>query len=148
MRHSGPGRVHSKHHTYRKLMSSNMENHICCAICMQIHSPRSWDWLVADWHQKLLASELLKYIGRTKSMSNVVRCHFFRVTHPISRPYYMVRRRCTKIPSWEQDVYQLDHMMVDMGLDKIVYHDRELRHDRIFIAWIKNWESDIMITIY
>ena len=60
----------------------------------------------------------------------------------------MVRRRCTKIPSWEQDVYQLDHMMVDMGLDKIVYHDRELRHDRIFIAWIKDWESDIMRTIY
>ena len=37
-------------------------------------------------------------------------------------------------------------MMVDMGLDKIAHHDRELLHASIFNAWIKDWESDILIT--
>ena len=37
-------------------------------------------------------------------------------------------------------------MMVDMGLDNIVKNDREPRHARIFNAWIKDWESYILIT--
>ena len=36
--------------------------------------------------------------------------------------------------------------MVDMGLDNIVQNDREPRHARIFNAWIKDWESCILIT--
>ena len=39
-------------------------------------------------------------------------------------------------------------MMVDMGLDKIVHHDREPCHDRILNAWIKYWESYILRTRY
>ena len=39
-------------------------------------------------------------------------------------------------------------MMVDMGLDKIAHHDRELLHASIFNAWIKDWDSDILITKY
>ena len=38
-------------------------------------------------------------------------------------------------------------MMVGMGLDNIVHHDRDIRHVRIFNTWIKGWESDILITI-
>ena len=38
--------------------------------------------------------------------------------------------------------------MVDMGLDNIVHNDRKLRHDRIFNARIKGWESDILRTLY
>ena len=34
-------------------------------------------------------------------------------------------------------------MMVDMGLDNIVNHDREPRNARIFNARIKDWESNI-----
>ena len=37
-------------------------------------------------------------------------------------------------------------MMVDMSLDKIVHHDRETCHDRIFNAWIEDSESDILRT--
>ena len=35
-----------------------------------------------------------------------------------------------------------------MGLDNVVYRDRELLHDRIFNAWIDYWESEILITKY
>ena len=35
-------------------------------------------------------------------------------------------------------------MMVDMGLDTIVHHVRELRHARIFNTCIEDWESDIL----
>ena len=42
----------------------------------------------------------------------------------------------------------LSDMMVDMGLDNIVHHDREPLHGRILNAWIKDWESDILRTIY
>ena len=35
-------------------------------------------------------------------------------------------------------------MMVDMGLDKIVHHDREPRHKRILNFWINDWESDTL----
>ena len=75
MRYSVPRQVHSKHHTYGKVLPSNMENYICGTICTQIHSPRSWEWLVAEWHQKFLASDLLKEIGRTTSMPNMIRGH-------------------------------------------------------------------------
>ena len=37
-------------------------------------------------------------------------------------------------------------MMVDMGLDRIVHNDRNPIHDKIFNAWVKYWESDILIT--
>ena len=37
-------------------------------------------------------------------------------------------------------------MMVDMGLENIVNHDREPFHDRISNYWIKDWESDILRT--
>ena len=30
------------------VLPSKMENHICGKIFMKIHSPRSWDWLVAE----------------------------------------------------------------------------------------------------
>ena len=35
-------------------------------------------------------------------------------------------------------------MMVDMGRDNIMHNDREPLHARIFNAWIKDWESDIL----
>ena len=37
-------------------------------------------------------------------------------------------------------------MMVDMGLDSIVYNDRKTCHAKIFNACIKDWESDILRT--
>ena len=37
-------------------------------------------------------------------------------------------------------------MMVGMGIDKIVYNDRYPRHARIFNAYIKDWESEILVT--
>ena len=37
-------------------------------------------------------------------------------------------------------------MIVEMGLDNVVHHDREPRHARIFNAYIKDWESNIMRT--
>ena len=77
MRYSGPGQVHSQYHTYRKVLPSNRENNICGTICMQSHSPLSWDWLVAKWYKKFLASYLLKEIGRT-----------------------------TSIPTWSEDTYE------------------------------------------
>ena len=40
-------------------------------------------------------------------------------------------------------VYNWTNMMVIMGFDNIVHHDRELYHARIFNALIKDWESDI-----
>ena len=43
-------------------------------------------------------------------------------------------------------VYNWTEMMVDMGLDKIVHNDREPCHARIFNAWIKDWESEILRT--
>ena len=98
MRHYGPGQVHSKHHIYGQVLPSNMENHICGTICMKNHSPRSWDWLVAKWHQKLFSSYLLKIMGMTTSMSKVVRSHVYIVTRPRSKPYSMTRQRCTNIP--------------------------------------------------
>ena len=59
----------------------------------------------------------------------------------------MLRRRCTKIPLWEQDVSTTGpKMMVDMGLDKTVHNDMETRHARKFNAWIEDQESDILIT--
>ena len=35
--------------------------------------------------------------------------------------------------------------MVDMGIDNIVNHDRDIFHARILIAWNDYWESDILI---
>ena len=43
-------------------------------------------------------------------------------------------------------VYNWTNMMVDMGLDKILHHDREPCHSRIFNSWIEDWESDILRT--
>ena len=43
-------------------------------------------------------------------------------------------------------VYNWSEMMVDMGIDNIVHNDRDSRHDRIFNAWINDWESDILRT--
>ena len=94
------GIVSSKHHTYGKVLPSNMENHICGTICMQSHPPISWYWLVAEWHQNCLASDLLKEIRRTTIMSNVIRGHVCRGTHPRIRLYYMARQRCTRILLW------------------------------------------------
>ena len=37
--------------------------------------------------------------------------------------------------------------MVDMGLNSIVNNYREPQNDRIINAWIKDWESDILITL-
>ena len=37
-------------------------------------------------------------------------------------------------------------MMVDMGLDDVFHHDIDIRYTRIFNAWIKDWESNILIT--
>ena len=34
-----------------------------------------------------------------------------------------------------------------MVLDKIVHHDRDLRHDSIFNAWVNDSDSQIMRTI-
>ena len=45
-------------------------------------------------------------------------------------------------------VYNWTNMMVEMGLDNIVHHDRELCHDRIFNTWIKDWESDTLRVQY
>ena len=45
-------------------------------------------------------------------------------------------------------VYNQTNMMVDMGLDNIVYNDREPCHARIFNAWIEDLESDILRTRY
>ena len=104
MRHYGPWQVHLQHHTYGKVFPSKMENHIFGTICMQSHLSRSWEWLVSKWHQKLLASDLLREIVRTTSMSNVVRVHVCRVTHPRIRLYSMSRLRCTKNPLWGQGV--------------------------------------------
>ena len=36
--------------------------------------------------------------------------------------------------------------MVDMGLDKIVYNDREFSHSMILNIWIGYWESVILRT--
>ena len=38
--------------------------------------------------------------------------------------------------------------MVHMGLDNIVHNYSDPIHARIFNAWIKDWESDIVITWY
>ena len=82
-------------------------------------------------------------------MSNVVRGHVWIVTHTRIWLYSIERRRCTKIPLWEQDVSKSwTNMMVDMGLDKIVHHDRDPCHARILNAWIKYWESYILRTRY
>ena len=35
-------------------------------------------------------------------------------------------------------------MMIYMGLDRIVNHDRDLLHARIFNVWIEDWESDTL----
>ena len=43
-------------------------------------------------------------------------------------------------------VYNWTEMMVDMSLGNIAHHDRELCHARIFNAWIKDLESDILRT--
>ena len=93
MRHSGLEHVHSQHYTYGKVLPSNMENNICGTICMQSHCLKLLDWLVDKWLQKFLASNLLKEIGRTTRMSNVVRGHVCRATDPVRRLYSMERRR-------------------------------------------------------
>ena len=62
--------------------------------------------LVGCWvTSKKMASDLLKEIGRTTSISNVFRSRVYREAYPRSRLYSMARQRCTKIPLWEQDVY-------------------------------------------
>ena len=97
MRNYVPGQVHSKHHTYGKFLSSKIENNIYGTIYIQIHSPRSWYWLVANWHKKWLSSNLLKVIGMTTSMSKVVRGHVYIVTHQRSRLYSMAWQICTML---------------------------------------------------
>ena len=44
-------------------------------------------------------------------------------------------------------VYNWTNMMVGVGLDKIVHHDREPHRARIFNACTKDWESDILRTL-
>ena len=44
-------------------------------------------------------------------------------------------------------VYNWTNMMFYMGIDNIVYNNREPLHARIFKAWIKYWESYILITL-
>ena len=39
-------------------------------------------------------------------------------------------------------------MIVGIGLDNIVNNDRDNLHERILKAWIKDWESEILITRY
>ena len=80
------------------------KNDICGTICMQSHSSKSWDWLVSNQYEKLLTSDLLREIGRTIIMSNMVRGHVCRVNRLRSRIYSMARQRCTKIPLWEHGV--------------------------------------------
>ena len=48
----------------------------------------------------------------------------------------------------KQCVYSWTDMMVDMGIDNIVNNDREPCNERIFNAWIKDSESDILKTLY
>ena len=43
-------------------------------------------------------------------------------------------------------VYNWTDMMVDMGLDNIVNNYRDPLHARIFNVWIKDLDSDILIT--
>ena len=43
-------------------------------------------------------------------------------------------------------VYNWTGMMVDMGIDNIVHHDRKPHHAKIFNAWIEDWNSDILRT--
>ena len=43
-------------------------------------------------------------------------------------------------------IYKWTGMMVDMGIYKIMHHDREPLRSRIFNAWIKDWESDMLRT--
>ena len=43
-------------------------------------------------------------------------------------------------------VYKWTDVMVGVGLDNIVNHDREPRHASIFNAWIDDWESYILRT--
>ena len=45
-------------------------------------------------------------------------------------------------------VYNWTNKIFDMGLDKILHHDREPHHTRIYNAWIEDWESDILRTPY
>ena len=40
-------------------------------------------------------------------------------------------------------VYNWNNIMIDMGLENIVHHDRYPHHDKILNAWIKDWDSDI-----
>ena len=42
----------------------------------------------------------------------------------------------------------LANMMVDMDIDTILHNDREPLHVRTFNAWIEDWESDILVTLY
>ena len=82
-------------------------------------------------------------------MSNMVRGHVCRVTHPRSTPYSMARQKMHKNSIMRtRCVYNWTDMMVDMGLDKIVHHDTDHCNARIFYAWIKNLESDILRTRY
>ena len=43
-------------------------------------------------------------------------------------------------------VYNWTNIMIDMGLDNIVHHDRELLHAGILNTWSEDWESDILRT--
>ena len=40
-------------------------------------------------------------------------------------------------------VYNWTNIIIDMGLDNIVHHDRKPSHARIFNYWINYWESEI-----
>ena len=67
MIHYGPGQVRSKYHTYVKFLPSNMENYIYGTICMQSHSPMSWEWLVPKWHQNSWHQNFWKKLEGLKS---------------------------------------------------------------------------------
>ena len=43
-------------------------------------------------------------------------------------------------------VYKWTDMMVGMGIDNILHHDRESRHANIFKAWIEDCESYVLRT--
>ena len=98
---------------------------------------------------QLSSSELLKILVRTNTLSYKARGHVCRVTHPISKIYFMARQRCTKtFIMGKICVYNWTNKIFDMGLDKILHYDREPHHTRIYNAWIEDWESDILRTPY
>ena len=122
-----------------------LKNYICGTIFIQSHSPKSWNWLVADWYQKFLASDPLKEIGRTTIMSNMVRVQVYRVNCPIIRLYSMARQRCKKLHHGNKVCLQLYRYDGWHSFNNIVHPYGEILHVSIFNASIGYWESDILI---